>query len=76
MWKHICINYQVHHSCFVFAIETSKDFLHDTLKELKTITSNGEGSKRATLQRDEVLECLRATYEHATKNVLKDVKVC
>jgi hypothetical protein len=61
----------MHHPYLVFAIETSKDYLCNTLKELKTIISNEEGSKRATLQHDEVLECLRATYEHATKNVLK-----
>ncbi len=48
-----------------------KDCLRDTLKELKTRISNEEGLEKATLQCDEVLECIRAANGHTTKNVLK-----
>ncbi len=41
------------------------------MKELKTRTSNEEGLERTTLQCDEVLENIRATNGHATKNILK-----
>jgi hypothetical protein len=60
-----------HHLDSIFVEEILKDHLHDTLKELKTITNNEEGSKRATLQCDEVLECLKAIDGHAIKNILK-----
>jgi hypothetical protein len=43
VWKHIYIDYQVHPPYLVFAIETVKDCLCDTLKEFKTITSNEKG---------------------------------
>jgi hypothetical protein len=65
------MDYQLHHVYLGFVEKTLKDHLHDTLKELKTITSNEEGLKRATLQCDEVLKRLKATNGHATNNVLK-----
>ncbi len=41
------------------------------MKELKTWTSNEEGLEKATLQCDQILECLKATNGHATRNVWK-----
>jgi hypothetical protein len=55
----------------IYVKETLKDCLCDTLKELKTKISNEEGLKKATLQCDEVLECLKATNGHVIKKVLK-----
>jgi hypothetical protein len=40
------------------------------LTELKTRTSNEEGLERATLQCDEMLQHLKVTNGHATRNVL------
>ena len=48
-----------------FAKDTLKDKLHETLKELKTGTSNEEGSEKAVLQPDDVLTRLRSTDSHA-----------
>jgi hypothetical protein len=50
--------------------KTLKDQLRDILKKLIKI-SNQEGSKKSTLQCDQVLERLKATNGHATRNVLK-----
>jgi hypothetical protein len=61
----------LHHPNLVFVEANLKDHLHDNLKEFKIRTSNEEGSKKVTLQYDEVLECLRAASGHATKNILK-----
>jgi hypothetical protein len=41
------------------------------LKELKTRASNEKGLKKTTLQCDQVLERLKATNGHATRNVLR-----
>jgi hypothetical protein len=35
------------------------------------MNSNGEGNERATLQCDEMLEYLKTTYGHASRNFLK-----
>jgi hypothetical protein len=70
VWKQVYIDYQMHCPNLIFVEENLKDHLHDNSKEFKIGTSNEEGSKKATLQYDEVLECLRATSGHATKNVL------
>jgi len=35
------------------------------------MNSNDEGNKWATLQCDEMLECLKATYGHTSRNFLK-----
>ena len=42
-----------------------------TLKELKTSTSNKEGSKKAIVQVDDVHTQLRGANSHATRNILK-----
>ena len=54
-----------------FVEDTLKDRLHGTFKELKTGTSNEEGSEKAVLQADDVLTHLRGTDSHATCNILK-----
>ena len=59
-----------HHGC-KFVEETLKDRLRETLKELKTGTSNEEGSDRAVLQADNVHTHLRNTNSHATRNILR-----
>ncbi len=43
----------------------------DILNELKTRTSNQEGLKKATLQCDQTLKCLKATNGDVIRNVLK-----
>ena len=53
-----------------FVEETLKDRLREILKELKTNTSNEEGSDRAILEPDNVLTRLRNTDSHATCNIL------
>jgi hypothetical protein len=50
---------------------TLKDKLWDTLNEFKTRTLNEEELERATLQCDEMLQHLKVTNGHATRNVLK-----
>jgi hypothetical protein len=40
--------YQTKYPNLVFAKETSKNYLHDNLKELKTINSNEERFERET----------------------------
>jgi hypothetical protein len=50
---------------------TLKDKLWDTLNEAKTRNLNEEGLERETLQCDEMLQHLKITNGHATKNVLK-----
>ena len=54
-----------------FAEDTLKNRLRETLKELKTGTSNEEGSEKAVLQAEDVLTRLRGTDSHATRNILK-----
>jgi hypothetical protein len=45
--------------------------LCNILKELKIENYNEEGFERATFQCDDVLECLKATYGHASRNCIK-----
>jgi hypothetical protein len=47
------------------------DWLQDALKDLKTNTSNEEGTEKIILQFDEVLAQLKAMDYHATRNVLE-----
>jgi len=55
----------------VFQEESLKERLQDTLKELKISIVNEEGAKRVVLQSDQILEQLKSTDGHATRNVLK-----
>jgi len=70
VWKQVYTDYQTTYLDSYLVEKTLKDQLRDTLKELIK-TSNQEGLKKATLQCDQVLECLKATNGHATRNVLK-----
>ena len=54
-----------------FAEDPHKDRLRETLKELKTGTSNEDGFEKAILQADDVLTRLKRTNSHATCNILK-----
>jgi hypothetical protein len=70
VWKQVYTDYQTNYLDSYLVEKTLKDQLRDTLEELIE-TSNQEGSKKATLQWDQVLECLKATNGHAIRNVLK-----
>ncbi len=65
------VNYQVKCLDFMFVEEALEDHLCDTLKELEMKNYNEEGLEMPTLQRDEMLECLKATNGYASRNVLK-----
>ena len=71
VWKLVYDQFLREHPGSKFAEETLKDRLWETLKELKTRTSNDEGSNRAILQADDVLTRLRNTDSHATRNILR-----
>ena len=71
VWKLVYDQFLYKHPGSKFAEETLKDRLRGTLKELKTGTSNEEGSDRAILQADDVLTRLRNTDSHATRNILR-----
>ncbi len=71
MWKQVYNDYQTTYLDSYIVEETFKNWLWNILKKIKIWTSNVKGSKKAKLQCDEVLECLKATNLHATRNVLK-----
>ena len=71
VWKLVYNQFLFEHLGSKFVEETLKDRLWETLKELKTGTSNEEGSDRVVLQADDVLTCLRNTDSHATRNILR-----
>ena len=71
VWKLLYEQFLQEHPESKFAEDTLKDRLCETLKELKTGTSNEEGSEKAVLQADDVLTRLRGTDSHATRNILK-----
>ncbi len=71
MWKQIYINYQVIYLDSIFVEETLKDYLWDTLKELKIGISNEEVLEKKTLQCDQVLEWWKVINGDATRNILK-----
>ncbi len=52
-------------------METLKDWLWKTLKELKTRTSNEDDSGKVVHHCDDVLEKLKTTDGHTSKNVWK-----
>lgn len=54
-----------------FQEETLKERLRETLRELKTGTSNEEDSDRAAIQPEDVIDAIRATDGHAARNVLR-----
>jgi len=72
VWKSIYINYiVVVYFDFPFIEDTLNDHLHDVLKELKIDNFNEIGSYKVILQLDKVLAWLKATNNHAMRNVLK-----
>jgi hypothetical protein len=71
VWKEVFKEYKEHYTNSPFVEETLKARLRETLKEIKTGTSNDDNSNKATLQCDEVLEQLKCTDGHAARNVLK-----
>ena len=71
VWKLVYEQFLREHPGSKFVEDTLKDRLRKTLKELKTGTSNEEGSEKAVLQVDDVLTRLRGTDSHATRNILK-----
>ncbi len=71
VWKQIYTNYQVTYLDSYLVEGTFKDQWHDNLKELKTRTLIEMGLGKTTLQCDQMLEHLKATNGHATRNILK-----
>ena len=71
VWKLVYEHFLREHPGSKFAEDTLKDKLRETLKELKTGTSNEEGSEKAVFQLDDVLTRLRSIDSHATRNILK-----
>ena len=70
VWKLVYEQFLREHPGSKFVEDTLKDRLLETLKELKTGTSNKEGYEKAVLQADDVLTRLRSTNSHATRNIL------
>ena len=71
VWKLVYRQFLREHPGSKFAEDTLKDRLRKTLKELKTGTSNKEGSEKVVLQVRNILIRLRSTISHATRNILK-----
>ncbi len=71
MWKVVFASYKLHYPKSNFQEETLKERLRETSQELKTWTSNEEGSDKMVLQNEEVLVCLKSIDGHAMCNVLK-----
>lgn len=70
VWKLVYEQFLREHPGNKFAEETLKDRLRQALKELKTGTSNEEGSEKAVVQAEDVVTRLRNTDSQATPNVL------
>jgi hypothetical protein len=75
VWKQVYMDYQTAYLYSYLMEKTFKDRLRDTLKELEIGISNQEGSEKAIVQCDQVLEHLKATNGHATRNIFKKIKV-
>ncbi len=71
MWKDVYNTYKNDDLDSKLQEETSKERLQETLRELKTRTSNQEGSKKVVLQNEEVFTHLKSMDAHAMHNVLK-----
>jgi hypothetical protein len=74
IWKAVYNDYVITYPNSPFHDDTLKDQLQNALKDLKTNTSNGKGTKKVVIQSYEVLTQLKATDSHATRNVLKQRK--
>ena len=64
VWKLVYDQFFCEHPGSKFAEESLKDRLWEILKELKTCTSNEEGSKKIVMQADGLLTHLRNTDSH------------
>jgi len=75
VWKVVYASYKLNFPKLDFQEETLKEKLQETLRktlrELKTRTSNEEGSYIVVLQNEEVLVHLKSTNGHGMHNVLK-----
>ncbi len=71
MWKEVYTTYKNDDLDFKLYEETLKESLQETLRELKTKTSNQEGLKRVVLDYEEVLTHLKPMDAHSMHNVLK-----
>ena len=71
VWKLVYNQFVREHPGSKFTEEMLKDHLRETLKELKTGTSNEDGSDRVVLQSDNVFTLLRNTDSQATRNILQ-----
>jgi hypothetical protein len=69
-WKNVYVDYQKEYPYSSITKQTLKDWLHNTLKELKTINSDEEGLE-ITLQCDDMLEHFKTTNGHVLRNTLK-----
>lgn len=71
VWKKVYAMYILAYPNNTLQEETLKERLRDFLKEVKTGRSNPDGGLSACLQSNEVLEQLKQTDGHASRNVLK-----
>ena len=71
VWKLVYADFLQRFEDNLFQEETLKERLRDTLRELKTGTSNEEDSDRAAIQPEDVIDAIRATDGHAARNVLR-----
>lgn len=71
VWKEVHLLYRNSFPDSPFSEETLKDRLRETLKELKTGTSNVDNASKVVLQDDDVLTRLKATKSHCGRNVLQ-----
>ncbi len=70
VWKNIYIVYKLKYSNCILRGNT-KRLTARKLKELKTRTSNEDDSDKVALHYDDVLEKLKTTDGHTSRNVLK-----
>lgn len=70
VWRLVYKDYIGAHPTSVFTEDTLKGRLRECLEELKTGTSNTEGTGSAVLQCDEFLAKIKDTNGHAVRNIL------
>jgi len=71
MWKVVYASYKFDYPKSKFQDETLEERLWETFQDLKTWTSNEEGSNIEVLPNEKVLVCLKSIDGHAMCNVLK-----
>lgn len=70
VWKSMYATYLLQHPGSMFKADNLKERLRDSLKELKTGTSNEENAEKVVIQCNHVMARLRCTKGHAKRNVL------